>query len=274
MTLLNLTGRVCKTFGEGCLKETKTVQKIKESQARDVVTKLDLRLHTVSAEFIADCLPACKLLSEESELSGNELKKFLTGECLIVDPLDGSSNYALGIPTYGYMAAHIKAGYFSGVVVVLPEFDQYIVYEKNKSLYAKTLPTGNDWELAPVYYAYPPRLDESGRHSRMKLMNLIDDCSAGLYRYGSACVGLYRLLCGEHMAFIGQSLRIWDAIAFLPLLSELGFDVRYSCKGLNISVFASRSSSFLDDAAQILNENQGVKLSRYLQGEAVRFENT
>lgn len=263
MKLLNLAGRVCCEFSMSDSKEMRTVQKVKDNQVRDVVTELDIRLHAISEEFVAERLQGCKILSEEGNHEGFNVLQLLEEEWLIVDPLDGSNNHALKLPNYGYMATHLCNGRLSGVVVVLPEHNQYIVLDGEKSLYAQPLPLGEIPESGTVYYAYPPLQDPLARQVRGQLLDLIDSKSAGMYRYGSACAGLYQLLCGRHMAFIGHEIRIWDAIAFLPLLTSKQIRVLYKITGLSITLLASRREDFLESAALILQKKQGLVLHNF-----------
>ncbi len=263
MNLLNLAGRICCAFSMSDSQQMRTVQKVKDNQSRDVVTELDMKLHEISEQFVAERLPECSLLSEEGRHDGFNTRQILEKEWLIVDPLDGSNNHALGMPNYGYMAAHLRNGRLDGAVIVLPEHNQYIVLEGEQSLYAQPLPLNDASEFGTVYYAYPPRQDTSTRQARSELLDLIDAKSAGMYRYGSACAGLYQLLCGRHMAFIGHGIRLWDAISFLPVLRSKQIMVRYSINGLSITLLASRREDFLENAAQILQKQQGLTLHNF-----------
>ena len=263
MNMLNLAGRVCCTFSMNDTQQMRTVQKVKENQSRDVVTELDMKLHEVSELFIAERLPECNLLSEESNHDGFIVSQLLDKDWLIVDPLDGSSNYALGMPNYGYMAAYLRNGHLFGSVIVLPEQKQYIVREGNQSIYAQPLPLNDSWETGSVYYAYPPQQSTSARQAKFELLNLIDSQSAGMYRYGSACAGLYQLLCGRHMAFIGHGIRLWDAIAFIPILTAQDIKAIYCINGLSITLLASRRGDFLENVSQILQKHQGLLLHNF-----------
>jgi fructose-1,6-bisphosphatase/inositol monophosphatase family enzyme len=191
----------------------------------------------------------------------------LKDEWMIIDPLDGSSNHALGMSNYGYMAAYLLNGRINGSVIVLPEYDQYIVFQDQQVLYAQPLPSIEAYEYGTVYYAYPPKQDELTRTARCALLDLIDANSAGMYRYGSACVGLYQLLCGRHMAFIGHGIRVWDAIAFLPVLTSRQIAVMYATKGNELTLIASHRADFINAAAQILEEHQGLTLLSFLNND-------
>lgn len=272
MNLLNLAARVCRAFAESGTQQMRTVQKVKDNQVRDVVTALDMRLHDISRQFVEEHLPNCRLLSEEGEHDRETAELLLEREWLIVDPLDGSNNQAVGLPNYGYMAAHIRQGWMTGTVIVLPEHNQYIVMEDSATVYAQAMPRGVTTAGNTVYYAYPPKQDAQARIARGLLQDLIDANSAGLYRYGSACAGLYHLLCGKHLAFIGHGIRLWDAVAFLPILASHGIEVRYCIRGLIITLVASARVDFVNSAVQILEQDQCLTLHRYCIDSLLRID--
>lgn len=271
MNMLNLAARVCNTFSTGGSQHMRTIQKVKDNQSRDVVTGLDVKLHNITEQFVIERLPGCQLLSEEGAHAQAYLPDWRQGEWLIVDPLDGSNNHALGLPNYGYMAAYLQNGRIYGSVIVLPEHSQYIVIQGEQSLYAQPIPLNAANDNGTVYYAYPPKQDKRAREARCTLLDLIDAESAGMYRYGSACAGLYQLLCGRHMAFIGHGIRLWDAIAFLPVLTAKQIKVMYAVKGNEFTLLASTRVDFLNHAMQILKTQQGVNLHNFCN-EALRVD--
>lgn len=263
MKLLNLAARVSCALSASNSQQMRTVQKVKDGQVRDVVTELDMTLHKISAQFVADWLPKCRLLSEEGDPESIDMNDLCTGEWLVVDPLDGSSNHALGMPNYGYMAAHLDSGRIDGVVIVLPEHDQYIVLERGQLIYSNPMPIIEASNQGTVYYAYPPKQKREARQARGALMELIDSESAGMYRYGSACAGLYNLLCGKHMAFIGHGIRVWDALSYLPLLKYQQISIKYIINTDGITLLASRLPSFIEKAEMILYEQESLTLQNF-----------
>jgi fructose-1,6-bisphosphatase/inositol monophosphatase family enzyme len=205
-------------------------------------------------------------LSEESANDQYDIYQLAHGEWLIVDPLDGSNNHALEMPNYGYMASYIQSGKLSGAVVVLPEHNQYIIYENEKSLYSRPLMQYGLNKHGTIYYAYPPNQNEKALLARAELFNLIDNNSGGLYRYGSACIALYHLLCGKHTAFIAHGIRLWDAIAFMPILKKEDFEVMYKIEGQTITLLASKELFFLKQAELILQKHQNLNLHHLHDG--------
>ncbi|OBI26210.1 hypothetical protein A5709_07440 [Mycobacterium sp. E1386] len=258
MSLLSLTAQVCNVFGAAGDGGLRMVQKVKDDQARDVVSALDQRLHATAASYVADSMPGCSLLSEEGAASSHGLAALAQGEWLVVDPLDGSNNYVLSLPGYGFMAAHLVDGVVAGSVIVLPEDDLYIVFEHGELLLSQRFSPPLAAPSAPIYYAYPPRLSEGGRRARTELLDLVDRRSAGLYRYGSACVGAYNLLRGRHSAFIGHGIRVWDAIAYVPLLHWFGLPARYHLGTSDLTLIAGFDEEFVDEACAVISANEAI----------------
>lgn len=270
MNLLNLAARVCCEFNLINVQSTRTIQKVKGNQPRDVVTELDMRLHDITDRFVKERMTGCTLLSEEGVSENSKGINLKSGELLIVDPLDGSSNYAMGMPNYGYMAAHLQHGQVVGSVIVLPEHSQYIAIDEGKLIEAQPIASVEGALYGSVYYAYPPDHSSHEREVRFALQQLIDAESSGMYRYGSACAGLYQFLSGKHMAFIGHGIRIWDAIAYLPVLALRDFTVYYCIKNLTITLVASSRVGFLKNSVRILEEQQGITMHEYIYNEPLK----
>ncbi len=267
MKLTNLVARVAREFSARDRQQLRMVQKVKDGLVRDVVTELDMRLHDISNQFVAERLPRCKLLSEEGTGRPVDIAEIGKGEWLVVDPLDGSNNFAVGMPNYGYMATYLNDGRIVSAVVVLPESGQYILVDGEDVIYAQPLPLALVESHGSVYYAYPPTQVAAARQARRELVDLIDEHSAGMYRYGSSCVGMYNLLCGKHQAFIGHGIRLWDALAFLPILASRGFSIQYTIQSDTITVLAGMSVNFLKSAQQILEVHQRLEFIEFQGGQ-------
>jgi fructose-1,6-bisphosphatase/inositol monophosphatase family enzyme len=274
MQLISLAATICKAFLEAESDHLRAVQKVKQDQARDVVTELDVRLHDISATYASSQLTDCNFLSEEGCNKSICVDEILRGKWLVVDPLDGSNNYALEIPGYGYMAAYIEEGLVEGACVVLPEYGQYILFDGQNLSVSQPVGGIEVVNNAPIYYAYPPKQDSSELATRIELQKLIDLKSGGIYRYGSACIGLYNLMQGKHLAFIGHQIRVWDAIAFLPILRAFNIEVQYCLNGRNITLVASRNCEILENSVEIFHESQGVTLQEYEIGKQLKASKT
>jgi myo-inositol-1(or 4)-monophosphatase len=197
---------------DGCRGEDKAVLDIKNGVERDVVTKLDLDLHATLSNK-ANSLESCVIYSEEG-VCFNELIPF-KDTTVIIDPLDGSHNFQIGNPWYCTIICVVKNYRIVKAGVYSPIPSDRVVWDNGNlqsSFDIKSRISG------PTYFAYPPDLNQTDMLLRNDLLGIIDDHSTGHYRWGSAGIGLLELLKGKLQTFVGFNVRIWDAIAFLPLL--------------------------------------------------------
>lgn len=267
MSLIALAAAVAEAFASARADgASRTVQKVKDQQPRDVVTELDQRLHEVTASFVKSDLPGANLLSEEGVTDGFDVAQLLEGSWLVVDPLDGSNNYALSLPGYGYMAAQLRDGVLTDAAIVLPEHNLYLVVDGDCLVTSQPFAHETPAPSCGIYYAYPPRLSEGAAASRDELIRLIDSASSGLYRSGSACIGLFNLLRGRHSAFVGHGVRLWDALAYFRVLELLEIPFRYHIRQTRLTIVASPDSDFLDHACAIVARNEGIDLVQYRAG--------
>lgn len=267
MKLLALTALVCNLFSSTDSGELRTVQKVKDHQLRDVVTSLDQSLHELAASFVETRMPGCKLMSEEGSLTNGGSSLLGKGEWLVVDPLDGTNNYTLLMPGFGFMAAHVVEGKVNGSVVVLPEHNLYLVVEAGEMLVSQPFTPSPAAASGSIYYAYPPKLSNSALLSRAQLIEFVDKRSSGFYRYGSSCIGLYNLIRGRHMAFIGHGIRIWDALAYFPILERFGIALKYHISTTGLILVASSNQELVDDACGIISSNEKIAFSRFVNDE-------
>jgi myo-inositol-1(or 4)-monophosphatase len=98
-------------------KPTKPGKKIDGS----LLTKADLASQKAICDFLGRSLPGIPILSEESADSKTDISK---GKWLIIDPLDGTTNYTRRIPFYSITIAYVVDG-IPQAGVVTPPFHDY-----------------------------------------------------------------------------------------------------------------------------------------------------
>ena len=242
MTLIPLAREIMDVFEKLNIEDAGKISKIKFENLRDVVTELDLDLHKLVSDYCAKSLPGTLFLSEENSDNANIWERIVRERSiLVVDPLDGSNNLACGLQEYGFMATILTNGKFSESLIILPNENQMIRWNsQNGVLFSKDV-LHRELVSATAYLAYPPRLSHSQIQTRTKIMSKLDTLSAGVYRYGSAALGLYRTAIGAHSTFVGLDMRPWDVISYFPILKSLGASVTYSASSEAITILVSKN---------------------------------
>ena len=91
--------------------QTLAAHEIQEKAANDAVTIADTESEAILAEGLAKLLPEAAIVGEEAAHADPALlAKLGDALCWIVDPLDGTNNFAKGKPPFGVLVALSEAG--------------------------------------------------------------------------------------------------------------------------------------------------------------------
>ena len=214
----------------------KDVIQTKNNNSRDVVTELDYLLNNSIKRVINDDFPEALVISEEDEINKN--LNYFKNLTFIIDPLDGSQNFSLGFPFYSSLVAAIKNNKIIASMVVTNINKQLFIWDKTSGL-KSNIGYENIEKPMPSYFAYSPINTSLNDKFIFKIISNIDEYSTGLYRWGSASNGLIELLNGRLQTFVAYEIRVWDCIAFLPILLERGINVAFTISNYKMSLVAS-----------------------------------
>ncbi len=185
----------------------------------DLVTDADRASEAAVLGLLAERHPGVAVLAEESGTSGGGALRF------IVDPLDGTTNYAHGVPHFAVtVAAEDQRGLAAGATYD-PMRDE---------LFLATRGGGATLDGAPVHHAgcqalvdallvtgfpYDIHLD----HRRaLDLFEAFVTRARGVRRFGSAALDLAWVACGRFDGFWESKLKPWDLAAGVLLVREAG----------------------------------------------------
>ena len=186
----------------------------------DLVTLADKQSEKVIIEKILNNFPDHSILAEES---GSTLKdsKFLW----IIDPLDGTTNFVHGYPSYGTSIALSIDNIISiAIVVDIPNDDIYTAI-KNKGAFKngnqiKTSQTDNLLDsLLVTGFGYN---HDDNWDFNMKLFKHFTHITQGVRRLGAASIDLCHLASGIIDGFWEFDLKPWDTAAGVLIVEEAG----------------------------------------------------
>lgn len=92
----------------------------------DLVTNFDYEIEKFISENIEANYPDFSIVSEEFN-SGNEL----TENCFTIDPIDGTVNFAHGVPLWAIQTACIKNGKTCAAVIYVPKLNELYYADEN-----------------------------------------------------------------------------------------------------------------------------------------------
>lgn len=186
----------------------------------DFVTEVDREAEAEVVAFVRESFPDHTILAEEGSPS-----QAAGGVRWVVDPLDGTTNFIHGVPTFAVsVAVEDGSGILAGVV-----FDPF-----HDELFHAHRGGGARLNGAPIACSRPPSLHEaliatgfpfrelSRLHGYLEVFEAFVHTTAGLRRAGSASIDLAYTACGRYDGFFEVGLSRWDIAAGTLLVREAG----------------------------------------------------
>ena len=193
----------------------------------DLVTETDLAVEQDLICRLSSILPESAFLAEES--AGNtDLRN--AGEWVwIIDPVDGTTNFAHKIPFVASSVALWHNTSQGGEVVLgvvnCPILDECFHATKGGGAFANGNPIQvtqtSDVEQALVATGFPYTIRED-RAEIVDWLNQVLPLARGVRRCGAAAVDLAYLAAGRYDAFYETNLKPWDTAAGWLLIEEAG----------------------------------------------------
>lgn len=186
----------------------------------DLVTETDLAVEQLLGDRLGGILPGADFLAEESA------ENLVPGDLAwIVDPLDGTTNFAHGLPVTAVSVGLWRAGRVEMAVLELPLLGETFHAVRGEGAWLNGEPISVTDTAEPVNalvatgFPYSvaedvePILDALGR---------VLPATRGVRRMGAAAVDLAYTACGRLDAFYEMRLKPWDTAAGWLLVEEAG----------------------------------------------------
>ena len=191
----------------------------------DLVTEADLAAEKLIIERIRSHYPRHAILAEESGATNGVTQ--IPGQSewkWIVDPLDGTTNYAHGYPCFCVSIGLECAGQIEVGVVYDPTRDEVFAAERGAgaSLNGRAIRVSavDDLNRAMLCTGFPYDVRERP-HFALDFTNFTMHAQA-VRRDGSAALDLAYVACGRFDGFWENGLNPWDVAAGVLLVSEAG----------------------------------------------------
>jgi len=196
------------------------LSKINKKGVIDLVTDADTASEKAIIETIQEAFPAHTILAEESGLSQGT-----ADYQWIVDPLDGTTNFAHGLGLFSVSIACAKDDDIIFGVVLNPV---------TAELFSAVKGAGAELNGSPIQVSSTAEIADSllvtgfpynVREILDQVMTRLAQClaaSQGVRRLGSAALDLCYLACGRFDGFWEQNLKPWDTAAGLLIAQEAG----------------------------------------------------
>lgn len=224
--------------------------KVDFKDINDLVTDADIKSENIIKKIIKNHYPDHNILGEESSHDIDLLSENLW----IIDPLDGTNNFANGIPQYSISIAYAENGVIKVGVVYDPSKDE---------IFTAILGEGAFLNDKKIESTKKDKLDQSiictgfyyDRGIIMeKTLNTIKDLFhlkiRGLRRMGSAALDLCWIACSRFDGYFEYQLNCWDFAAGALIANESGA----ICRDINGEKFDLKSKGIIASGKGIEKE--------------------
>jgi myo-inositol-1(or 4)-monophosphatase len=199
----------------------KVAATIKTGDNNQVLTQTDLEIGSRIIEAIEKEYPTHNIIDEEAGVLDKG-----SAYTWVVDPIDGTSNFANGIPTYGLMIGLLREATPIASGIALPAFNEHYLAEKNKGAYCngRRLAVTSQTDLSAALVAYG--IDSHREHPALthNECRLLADIVLHIrnLRSSNSVFDLAMLARGSYGAVLNRTSRIWDNVAIHLLIEEAG----------------------------------------------------
>jgi myo-inositol-1(or 4)-monophosphatase len=196
------------------------ISRIGQKGAFDLVTDADTASEKKIIQIIRRVFPDHAILAEESGINhGNS-------ECQwIIDPLDGTTNYAHQLPIFSIAIALAVQGEIALGLVLNPMDGELFTAITGKGAALN----GNPIRVTSTAVVHQSLLVTGFPYDFSKIVEPVmqrfcvcQNASQGVRRLGSAALDICYVACGRFDAFWEQNLKPWDKAAAAVIATEAG----------------------------------------------------
>ena len=183
----------------------------------DVVTAMDREVERFIRSAIAVQYPDDAIIGEEEGGAGEGKRVWL------IDPIDGTANYARGIPHYCVSIGYLEEGVPTVGVIYDPSHDWVYAGARGEGATCNGAPLAvsaqADLGAATVECGWSTRRSTA---DYIALVSRVMEAGCAMRRVGSGALGLADVAAGRSEAYCELHINAWDCAAGILLVREAG----------------------------------------------------
>jgi len=219
-SVINIFEKAVRKAGKSIVRDFGEIEnvKIQSKDVGDFVTTADIKAEKILLETLQYYYPNATYITEESEkIKGDE-------ETIVIDPIDGTTNFIHGIPLIGIVIGRVFEGEITEGVIFNPILNEFYWASKGKGAWCNNkklkVSTRKNFTNCVIGTGIP--------HTNKVYANYLDEINsitkscAGLRSMGSAAIDLAHVALGKFDAFWQRDLNLWDVCSGVLIIREAG----------------------------------------------------
>jgi myo-inositol-1(or 4)-monophosphatase len=219
--MLQVSIHAAREAGRVLLDAYEKPHEIKVKGLRDISTEADLEAEALTMGIIREGCPEARFMSEETSYAQVDYGDAPTW---YIDPLDGTTNYARGLPGFSVSVGMAQRGIMQCGAVYDPLSDQLFTAARGQGAFLNERPlriSDTETLMESIVMLDWPReqaLRETSARFLARLAPLVDTVRSR----GSAALGICGIAAGWADAYFQFTLSPWDVAAGVLIVEEAG----------------------------------------------------
>lgn len=193
---------------------TQKFDTINKGGENDLVTNLDLEIERFLIDEIKKQYPNFDIVSEEFNTNNK-----ITENCFVIDPIDGTINFANNLPLWGIQVACIKNGKTIASVISLPRINEFYYADETGAYLNDNKISVNEVPIKKALYS----IDGNNNLPSMERMRKY---SSNKRNFGGVCVSMSFVASGRIHGAVFRSNKPWDYEPGLFICKMAGASVK------------------------------------------------
>ncbi len=216
--VINIFEKAAKKAGKILIRDFGEIEnlQIESKSVGDFVTNADIKVEKSILETLKYYYPNYTYLTEESgKIEGDE-------NTIIIDPIDGTSNFIHGIPHIAIVIAKLSSNEITDGVIYNPILNEFFWSSKGKGAWCndRRLRVSNRSNLTDCLIGTGLPFGERIYENYLKEINEILSATAGIRRLGAAALDLAYVAAGKLDGFWEKDINLWDIASGTLLVKE------------------------------------------------------
>jgi len=221
-TVLEVCVDAARQAGEMVSRRFLTEKEISFKGWANIVTDVDLESEKIILGMLTAEFPQFSILSEESEPVSND-----SAYTWVVDPIDGTRNFAEGIPHFCLVVALAKGNEMMVGVTYDPIRDELFTAELGQGAFLNgaRIAVSQRQEMPDSMLGFDLGYVGEAAGLALDMVRSLWPNIQGMRLMGSSALGLAYAACGRHDIYFHHHLSPWDVASGLLLVREAGGEV-------------------------------------------------